>query len=97
MYRAYEAALRACKEEAHAPVPLHIRNAPTKLMKGLGYAKGYQYNPAHGYARGCAQGYLPPELGAGRTFFDEADCEPGAELLPRSHAASSSVPGGTPV
>ena len=64
-------------------MPLHIRNAPTQLMKGLGYGKGYAYNPSNGYARGCEQGYLPPELGAGRTFFDAADCERGAALRPQ--------------
>ena len=54
-------------------------------MKGLGYAKGYAYNPANGYARGCEQGYLPPELG-GRAFFDANDCEPGAALRPEGAA-----------
>ena len=68
-------------------MPMHIRNAPTALMKGLGYARGYEYNPANHYARGCAQGYLPPELGAGRAFLDEADCEPGCALWPRTAPA----------
>ncbi|XP_075069084.1 ATPase WRNIP1 [Mixophyes fleayi] len=42
------------------PVPLHLRNAPTKLMKGLGYGKGYKYNPK--YSEPVEQDYLPPEL-----------------------------------
>ena len=54
-------------------------------MKGLGYAKGYAYNPANGYARGCEQGYLPPELG-GHAFFHANDCEPGAALRPEGAA-----------
>ena len=82
VYRAFEAAAKACRDEPHAPVPLHIRNAPTQMMKGLGYGKGYAYNPANGYARGCEQGYLPPELGVGRAFFDVNDCERGSSLLP---------------
>lgn len=42
------------------PVPLHLRNAPTKLMKNLGYAKGYKYNPM--YSEPVNQDYFPPEL-----------------------------------
>ncbi|XP_036452047.1 ATPase WRNIP1 [Colossoma macropomum] len=48
------------------PVPLHIRNAPTKLMKELGYAKGYKYNPA--FNGPVDQAYLPEEL-RGINFF----------------------------
>ncbi|XP_069814202.1 ATPase WRNIP1 isoform X3 [Dendropsophus ebraccatus] len=46
-------------------VPLHLRNAPTKLMKNLGYAKGYKYNPR--YSGPVDQDYLPPEV-KGITF-----------------------------
>jgi putative ATPase len=81
VYRAFNAAQKACKDDL--PVPMHIRNAPTKMMRDVGYSKGYQYNPANGYARGCEQGYLPPELGPDRVFLDEADCEPGCALWPR--------------
>ncbi|KAA0718485.1 ATPase WRNIP1 [Triplophysa tibetana] len=42
------------------PVPLHLRNAPTKLMKNLGYAKGYKYNP--NFNGSVDQEYLPEEL-----------------------------------
>lgn len=42
------------------PVPLHLRNAPTKLMKNLGYAKGYKYNPM--FSEPVQQDYLPPEM-----------------------------------
>ena len=79
VYRAFEQAMSACRSEPDAPVPLHIRNAPNALMKGLGFSKGYVYNPENGYSRGCVQGYLPAELG-GRTFFDQRDCEPGHKL-----------------
>ncbi|XP_054237945.1 ATPase WRNIP1 [Indicator indicator] len=50
------------------PVPLHLRNAPTKLMKNLGYGKGYKYNPM--YKEPVDQDYLPEEL-KGRDFFKE--------------------------
>ncbi|KAG8571562.1 hypothetical protein GDO81_011696 [Engystomops pustulosus] len=48
------------------PVPLHLRNAPTKLMKNLGYGKGYKYNPM--YSEPVNQDYLPPEV-KGIKFF----------------------------
>jgi putative ATPase len=55
------------KEKPHEPVPLHIRNAPTKLMKDEGYGKGYQY--PHNYKNGyVAQEYFPPSL-KGRTYY----------------------------
>lgn len=80
VYKAFDAAMAAARDEPAAQVPLHIRNAPTKMMASIGYGKGYVYNPGNGYARGCPQGYLPPELGAGRTFFDPTDVEPGHAL-----------------
>jgi putative ATPase len=80
VYRAYNAAMKSAADEPRCPVPMHIRNAPTKLMREVGCGKGYQYNPGSGYQRGCPGGYLPPELGAGRTFFDPRDCEPPHEL-----------------
>uniref|UniRef100_U3FXF6 ATPase WRNIP1 n=3 Tax=Micrurus TaxID=8634 RepID=U3FXF6_MICFL len=48
------------------PVPLHLRNAPTKLMKNLGYGKDYKYNPM--YKNPVEQEYLPEEL-KGIDFF----------------------------
>ena len=44
------------------PVPLHLRNAPTRLMKDLGYGQGYKYNPA--YSEPVEQEYLPRSCGA---------------------------------
>ena len=53
------------------PVPLHVRNAPTKLMKGLDYGKGYQY--AHDHAGGVAQqDHLPDKL-VGTRFYRPTD------------------------
>ena len=43
LYTAYGAVLQDVEQTAAEPVPLHLRNAPTSLMKGLGYGKGYQY------------------------------------------------------
>lgn len=80
VYAAFNSAMAAATSEPKCPVPIHLRNAPTKLMKSIGYGMGYVYNPGDGYRRGCAEGYLPPELGSGRTFFDANDCEPGHAL-----------------
>jgi putative ATPase len=60
-YRAMLAALEDVKTHGPLPVPLHLRNAPTKMMKGLGYGKGYQY--AHEYADAIVtQTHLPEAL-----------------------------------
>ncbi|MEQ1676963.1 MAG: replication-associated recombination protein A [Chitinophagaceae bacterium] len=61
------AALEAVKKYGDLPVPLHIRNAPTKLMKNLDYGKGYEYS--HSYENNFSpQEYLPKEL-SGTPFF----------------------------
>ena len=67
VYAAWGAALDAARETPAAPVPLHIRNAPTKLMKELGYGEGYAY--AHAVPEGYTpQDYLPDEV-VGKTFY----------------------------
>jgi putative ATPase len=67
MYQAWKEARQAAKETPAAPVPLHIRNAPTELMKELGYGAGYRYDPEE--EDGVApQEYLPEEV-AGRRFY----------------------------
>ena len=64
---AWKAALDAARETPAAAVPMHIRNAPTKLMKELGYGDGYQY--AHAAPEGyLPQDYLPDEV-ADRVFY----------------------------
>jgi hypothetical protein len=60
LYRAYQAAAKDAQATSHLGVPLHLRNAPTKLMKELDYGKNYQYNPE--YDEPVIQDYLPPEL-----------------------------------
>ena len=62
------AAMAAVKNHGDLPVPLHLRNAPTKLMKDLGYKKGYEYS--HDYNNNFSeQEYLPREI-AGQKFFE---------------------------
>ncbi|PLC51581.1 recombination factor protein RarA [Pollutimonas subterranea] len=59
VYNAYNAARRYVQEHGSAPVPVHLRNAPTKLMKELGHGKAYRYahDEPHGYAAG--ENYFP--------------------------------------
>ncbi len=60
-YEAINAALATVRETGNLPVPLHLRNAPTKLMKGLGYGKDYKY--AHAYeGHFVKQQFLPDNL-----------------------------------
>ena len=64
---AAKAALEAAREHPAAQVPLHVRNAPTPLMKELGYHEGYQY--AHSVPEAyIPQEYLPESL-AGAAFY----------------------------
>lgn len=72
-YRGLNNAFAAIEEPGMAglPIPFHLRNAPTRLMKELGYGQDYKYNP--NYVDGkVAQEYLPLAL-KGRTFLEELD------------------------
>jgi len=64
VYRAYKAAQALVKQEGTRPVPLHLRNAPTALMKDWGYGKNYRY--AHDEPDGFAAGesYFPQGMAA---------------------------------
>jgi putative ATPase len=60
-YLGIDTALATVRETGNLPVPLHLRNAPTKLMKQLGYSDGYRY--PHDYPGNFTeQQYLPDEL-----------------------------------
>ena len=67
-YTAIGAALSAVQQQGDLPVPLHIRNAPTKLMKDMNYGKGYQYSH-QGDGNFIEQEYLPDKL-AGTKFYE---------------------------
>jgi len=70
-YLAIDAALSAIKNGGRLPVPLHLRNAPTKLMSELHYGDGYKYS--HDYpGHFVAQEFLPPEL-SHTTFWKPAE------------------------
>jgi putative ATPase len=71
VYRAYGAAAADAHREAAEPVPLHLRNAPTRLMKDLDYGKGYEY--AHDDAEGVTgMDCLPGSL-AGRRYYQPTE------------------------
>jgi putative ATPase len=62
VYKAWSAVREVVRSDGSRPVPMHLRNAPTKLMKGLGHGAGYRYahDEAGGYAAG--ESYLPEGL-----------------------------------
>ncbi|MFH1744724.1 MAG: replication-associated recombination protein A [bacterium] len=60
LYTAYNKAAADVKEHGNLPVPLHLRNASTGLMRDLGYGKDYKYSPEHDYKE--EQKYLPEEI-----------------------------------
>lgn len=62
LYVAYGAAKEDVRKFPNEPVPLHLRNAPTKLMKDLEYGKNYKYTPDFKNADEAKQGYFPERL-----------------------------------
>ena len=68
VYTAFKGAMRAAKDTGSLAPPAHILNAPTDLMKDLGYGAGYQYDPdtVHGFS---GQDYFPDEMGR-QVFYD---------------------------
>jgi putative ATPase len=71
VYTAYNAAAADAHTQAAEPVPLHLRNAPTKLMKDLSYGKGYQY--AHEDPEGVAEMSCLPGALEGRRYYRPTD------------------------
>ncbi|MDH4133669.1 MAG: replication-associated recombination protein A [Gammaproteobacteria bacterium] len=72
VYTAFTAAMKDARNEGSLEVPMHLRNAPTQLMKQLEYGKGYRY--AHDETGGYAAGetYLPEQIGA-RHYYHPVD------------------------
>ena len=71
LYMAYETAKRDAVTQLAEPVPLHIRNAPTKLMKDLGYGKGYQY--AHDTQDKLTDMRCLPDSLLGRVYYEPTE------------------------
>lgn len=70
LYEAYLEVQKDVKNYPNEPVPLHLRNAPTDLMKNLGYGKGYKYTPKFENPEDAEQEYMPKKL-KGRKYLDE--------------------------
>ncbi len=66
-YMAIDAALSEVRKSGDLPVPLHLRNAPTKLMKNLDYGKNYQY--AHSFENNFVEQEFLPEKISGKIFY----------------------------
>lgn len=66
LYSGYQMAAEDARNTSHLGVPIHLRNAPTKFMKEIGYGKDYKYNP--NFVEPVDQDYLPPEL-KGRSYL----------------------------
>ncbi len=71
VYAAYNAAAESATQDAAEPVPLHLRNAPTRLMKSLDYGRGYQY--AHDQPDAVAAMDCLPERLQGRRFYQPTE------------------------
>ena len=81
LYRAYKAVQKEVAQGPNPPVPLHLRNAPTRLMKGLGYGDGYVY--AHDTEDGIGEMSCLPDSLRGTTFYRPGSRGFEAELARR--------------
>ena len=79
--KAFKAAKNAAQETCHCPVPMHLRNAPTKLMKDLGYGKGYQYD--HDFDHAVSTQYFLPEAIKDFQFYHPGQMGFEIEILKR--------------
>ena len=71
-YKGISDAIQEVKSNKLFPVPIHLRNAPTKLMKEIGYGKEYKY--AHNYEGNFVQeNYLPDEISNKQFYFPSAN------------------------
>lgn len=77
-YAGIDAAITEVRKSGALPVPLHLRNAPTKLMKDLGYHKGYSYD--HNFEEGYSGKECLPEKLSGKQFYE-----------PRGHGYEKSI------
>ena len=71
VYKAYQRVQQDVQKTLNEPVPLHLRNAPTRLMKELGYGRDYQY--AHDQPEGVADMDCLPASLTGRRYYDPSD------------------------
>jgi putative ATPase len=84
VYVGYGEAVREVRQGDNPPVPLAIRNAPTRLMKDLGYGRGYQY--AHDYEEQTVPMECLPDALAGRRFYEPKEIGSEAKIKARLDA-----------
>jgi len=84
VYTAYKAAMQDARTSGSLEVPVHLRNAPTRLMKELGYGKAYRYAHDEPNAYAAGEQYFPDEL-AGRSYYQPV--ERGLEIKIREKLA----------
>jgi putative ATPase len=88
VYAAYNAARAFIADDGSRPVPLRLRNAPTRLMKGLGYGKGYRYAHDESDAYAAGERYLPDDMPDVR-FYQPTDRGLEARIAERLDALRS--------
>ena len=72
VYRAFNSAMETAEESNDLEVPIHLRNAPTKLLKELGHGKGYRYAHDEPDAFSKGQTYFPEEMGE-KIYYEPTD------------------------
>jgi putative ATPase len=92
VYAAYNAARSFIEQDGSRPVPMRLRNAPTRLMKDLGYGKGYRYAHDEPDAYAAGERYLPDDM-PDTTFYEPT--ERGAEARIRERLEALRRRGGT--
>lgn len=80
-YMAIENALATAEKTGNLPVPIHLRNAPTRLMKEIGYGKGYQY--AHDFENNFTDLEFLPDRIKGQKFYEPGDNPKEKEIRAR--------------
>lgn len=88
-YNAINSALQYVRDSGNLSVPLHLRNAPTKLMEQLGYGKGYKY--AHDYAGHYVQQQFLPDEAQGMCFWQAQDNPQEMKIKARMDALHENV------
>lgn len=71
VYTAFKAAVKDAREKPDYDVPVHLRNAPTKLMKEIGFGAEYRYAHDEPNAYAAGESYFPPEMNGHRYYFPE--------------------------
>jgi putative ATPase len=83
-YKAIRSAQKVVREAGDQPVPLHLRNAPTKLMKNIGYGKEYKY--AHDFENNFTNIEFLPDKLSGMKFYDPQENQREKEIRERLKA-----------